>query len=103
MALVAVNAGLALFEVDRLARQVPVNQAMAPGVKVQPLLADRGAGEHQGAERAVEGGANHVLADVFVVLRAQMTEAKSEHRSDPVFLRMNVIRGLSFKKATVNA
>ena len=103
MSLVAVNAALALFKIDRIARQVPVGQPMAPGVKIQPLLSDRGAGKHQGPERAVERSANHVLADVLVVLRAQMAEAESEHRSNPDFLRIEVIRGPGFKKAAVNA
>ena len=40
MSLVAVDATFTLLEVDRIARQVPVHQAMAPGVKVQAFLSD---------------------------------------------------------------
>ena len=40
MALVAVDAAFALLGVDRIAWQVPVHQAMAPGVKVQSFLPD---------------------------------------------------------------
>ena len=98
MALVAVDAALALHKVDRIARQVPVHQAMAPGMKIQPLLPDRGAGEHEGPERAVERGANHVLADVLVVLRAQMAEAKGEHRADANLLRFDVIGGRELRE-----
>ena len=102
MSFVAVDAAFALLEMDRIARQVPVHQAMTPGVKVQSLLPDRGAGEQEGPERAVEGGANQVLADVLVVLRAQMAEAKSEHRAYSDFLRFDLIRIAGFKKPAVN-
>ena len=73
MALVPVNAAFALLQIGWIARQVPMHQAMAPGIEVQSFLAGRGAGEQEGPERAVEGGANHVLADVLVVFSTQMS------------------------------
>ena len=40
-------------------------------------------------------------ADVLVVLRAKMAEAKGEHRADANFLRFDVIRIAGFKKTAV--
>ena len=44
MTLVAVNPRLALVQVHRIARQVPVDQAVAPGMEVETLLPYRRAG-----------------------------------------------------------
>ena len=54
VALVPVHAAFALFHVYGIARQVPVDQPMAPRVKVEPFLSDRSACQHERAERAVE-------------------------------------------------
>ena len=63
VALVPVHAALALLEVHGVAREIPVDEAVAPGVEVEPFLPDRGAGEHEGAEGTVEGGSDGILAD----------------------------------------
>ena len=57
---------------------------------------------HQWPKRAVERRANHVLADVLVVLRAQVTEAKGEHGADADFLRVDPIRVVALEKAAVH-
>ena len=46
MALEAVDAAFALLKVHRVARQVPVIDAIAIGMEVQPFLADRRGGEN---------------------------------------------------------
>ena len=43
-----VNPSLALLQIHRIARQVPVDQAVAPGMEIEPLLPYRRAGEHEG-------------------------------------------------------
>ena len=70
----------------RIARQVPVDEAVAPGMEVEPLLPDRRAGEHEGSKRAVERGADGVLADVLAVVRANVAEAQGEHGANPQLL-----------------
>ena len=58
--LVAVDAALALLEVDRVGGQVPVDDGVAVGVEVETLLPDRGGRQDERPERRVEGGA-HLL------------------------------------------
>ena len=43
VAFVAVDAAFALLEVDRVVRQIPVDDDVAVGVEVESLLPDRGA------------------------------------------------------------
>ena len=52
-----------------------MDQPVAPEMKIEPLPPDRRAGEHEAPERAVERGADGVLADVLAVVRADVTEA----------------------------
>lgn len=47
----AVDTPLALFEIDGIAGQVPVVEAVAIRVKVQALLSDRRRGQRKGPER----------------------------------------------------
>src|SRR4051794_9170594 len=54
VALVAVNSTFALLEVDRVVRQVPVDDDVAVGVEVESLLPDRGADEDERPIRGVE-------------------------------------------------
>ena len=56
----------------------------------------------EGPERAVEGGANHVLAYVLLVFRAQMPEAKSEHRSEKQLIGVDMFRVAGLEKTAVN-
>ena len=49
----AVNPSLSLLEVDRIRRQVPVDDRMAVEVKIKALLPDRGGGEDEWPERRV--------------------------------------------------
>ena len=53
MALVTVNTPLALLEIHRIARKIPVDQAVAPGMEIEPFLPNRRAGEHEGQRRAL--------------------------------------------------
>src|SRR5690606_29887672 len=62
MPLVAMDSAFALFEVDGVAGQVPVPDCMAPRVKVEALLADRGARQDEGVERRLEGISDRVVA-----------------------------------------
>ena len=41
MALVPVDTPLALFEIHRIARKIPVDQAVAPGMEIEPFLTKR--------------------------------------------------------------
>ncbi|MNW11517.1 hypothetical protein D3C71_2089950 [compost metagenome] len=50
MTLEAVDAAFALFEVHWVARQVPVIDAIAIGMEVQPFLADRRGSENERPE-----------------------------------------------------
>src|SRR4051794_15210038 len=52
------HATLALLEVDRIRRKIPVYDGVAVRMKVQALLPDRGAGEDEWCERRVERVAN---------------------------------------------
>ena len=53
--LVAIHATLALLEVDGVAREIPVDDRVAPPVEVDPLLSDGGGRQHERPERRVEG------------------------------------------------
>lgn len=54
VALVPVHPAFALLHVDGVGGEVPVDHRVAIAVKVEALLAHRGGGEDEGAERAVE-------------------------------------------------
>ena len=54
VSLEAVNAPFALFQIDRIAREIPMVDAVAIRVEVQPLLADRGSGEDERPEGGIE-------------------------------------------------
>ena len=45
------NAAIALIEVDRTPRQIPVNDGMTVPMEIQSLLPYRGAGQHKGKKR----------------------------------------------------
>lgn len=60
MAFIAMNSALALLEFDGRARQVPMHNGMAPGMKIQTLLTYRGRGEQERPKRRVEGGSHRV-------------------------------------------
>src|SRR5689334_25104583 len=49
-----VDAALALLEVHRVGRQVPVHHSVAPPVEIDALLADTGGREYKRPERTVE-------------------------------------------------
>ena len=53
--LVAIHPPLTLLEVNRVAREVPMDNRMAPPVEVDSFLAYRGGREHEGPERRVKG------------------------------------------------
>ena len=55
---------------------------MAPRVKIEPFLSDRGACEQEGPKRAVEGGPHRVLAELLVVFGPEVPEAEGEYRAD---------------------
>jgi len=42
-----IDAALTLFDIDRIARQIPVNDLTAVEMEVQPLLSYRGRGERE--------------------------------------------------------
>ena len=102
VSLVAVDAAFPLLKVDRVARQVPMNQAMAPEVKVETFLTDGRAGEHERPEGTVEGGSHGVLADVFVILSAKVAKAESKYRANANFLRFDGISVSEMKKTGVD-
>ena len=66
-----VHAPLALLEVDRIARQIPMVDSVAVRVKVEPLLTDRCRGKDEGTEGRVERLPNRSEPDspAFLVLR----------------------------------
>ena len=68
VALVPMDAALALLEVHGIARKVPVDEAVAPGVEVEPFLPDGRTGQHEGPEGAVESGSDGILADMDVTV-----------------------------------
>ena len=54
VALVAVDPSLALLEVDRIVREIPVDDDVAVGVEVEPFLPDRRADQDERPIRRVE-------------------------------------------------
>ena len=89
VALVARDASLALFEIDGIAGQVPVHEAMAPRMEIEPLLPDRGARKDEWAKRAVEGRSNRILADDSFV-RTGVPEAQRDDGSQADLLRADL-------------
>ena len=55
MAFVAMHASFALFQVDRIARQIPVVEPMAVRMEVESFLSDRCGRQHERPERRVKG------------------------------------------------
>ena len=103
MALVPVDAALALLEVHGVARKVPVDQAVAPRVEVESFLPDRRAGQQEGAERAVEGGSDGILADMGVTVRSGVPEAQREHRAYTYDVGLDGFLVLSLEELGVDA
>ena len=67
----AVHAPLPLLQINRVVRQVPVDDGMAVEVEVEALLTDRSAREHEWPERRIECFADAVNAlDRLLVLTA---------------------------------
>ena len=85
--LVPMDTALPLFEIDRIARKIPVDQSVAPGVEVEPLLTDGRTGQDKRTERTVEGRSHRVLADVLIIFSANMAETQSEHSANADFFR----------------
>ena len=88
-----VDTPLALFEINRISRKVPMDQAVAPGMEIEPLLPDRRTGEQEGPKRAVERISDGVLADVLAVIRAAVAEAQCEHGANTEFLTVDASSG----------
>ena len=84
---VAMDTALLLFEIDRIARKIPMDQSVAPGVEVEPLLTDGGTGQDERTEGTVEGCPHSVLADGLSIFRVKMAEAQSEHGANTDFFR----------------
>jgi len=55
VAFVTVDAPFALFKIDRVRWEVPVDDGVAVGVEVEPFLAYRSRSEHEWPEGRVEG------------------------------------------------
>jgi hypothetical protein len=66
----AIHPAFALFEVDGAAREVPVDDGVAPPVEVDALLADARRHQDERGERAIEGSANGAVAHIGVVAEA---------------------------------
>ena len=103
VALVSVHAALALLQVDRVAREVPVDEAVAPRMEVEPFLPDRRAGQHEGAERAIEGGSDDILADVAAVVGSSLPEAQRKHRADTYCVGSDGFPTLNLEELGVDA
>src|SRR5690349_4775741 len=58
----AIDPALALLEIDRIRRQVPVNDVAAIEMEIEPLLSNRRGTEDEGPERRVECFADRGLA-----------------------------------------
>ena len=91
--LVSVNTTFPLFQVDGIAREVPVNEAVAPGMKVESLLPDGRAGEDEGAKRAVERVPHRVLTEVSGLLVTNVAEAKRKHRTNAHLVTLHCTPG----------
>ena len=78
MTLVAVHAALALLEVDRVVRQIPVVDTMAVGMEVEPFLPDRRGCQYERPERRVEGVAHAAEAGRCSLLVTVVGEAHGE-------------------------
>ena len=50
MTLVAMHASFALFQVDRISRQIPVIEPMAAGMEAESFLSDRSGRQHERPE-----------------------------------------------------
>lgn len=78
MVLVSVDPALALFHVDWIARQVPVNDAVAIGVKVQTFLPDRRGRKHERPKGRIERRAHKTCPVYACFILALLGKAHSE-------------------------
>ena len=74
VALEAVYAPLALFEIYRIRRQVPMHHGVAVLMEVEPLLADRRRGQYERPERRVERLSHLTFTGQGLVLRYPASE-----------------------------
>ena len=78
VALVAVDAPLALLEVDGVGGQVPVDDGVAPEMEVQSLLPDRRGGHHEGPERRVERSGERLGPHLAAAFESLVAEGDGE-------------------------
>ena len=86
--LVRVNPPLPLLQIQRIARQVPVDQAVAPGMEIEPLLSYRRAREHEGPERAVNGLLNAVRTASWLMCSPSSVRTWPKRRANTVRTRI---------------
>ena len=92
--LVAIDASLTLLEVDGVAREVPVDDGVAPPVEVDPLLTDRRRRQHKRPERRVEGRPDFGEAGfVLLVSGAAKPQRVPAREGDPLALEVVDVGG----------
>ena len=92
VALEAMDPPLALLQVHRVRRQVPVHDGMAVGMEVEPLLPHRGGGQDERPERRVESLAHPVDSLNRLAVLHPVTQPQAEARSKPNGLYASRVR-----------
>src|SRR4051812_13800565 len=90
MTFIAMNPALPLLQVNRVGRQIPMDNSMTIGVEIQALLPDRRGSQHKRRERRIESFAHLVGACHYrPVIGALVAKAQRKPLPHPLIMDLN--------------